>query len=420
MRFRTISRPTKTADGEDDDPQARPGDRHLAEHERAGHPGRIADLAVLGAEDGADGLLQDQRDAPGGEQRLERPAVEEADHRPLDDDADAPGDEEGERQGDQQGRVEEARKRGADHLLHDEGGVGAEHHHLAMRHVDDAHDAEGDGKADGREQQDRSERKAVPEVLADVPERERAGYAWRRRRSPLRRPRPPRRCSRRAGPCASREPRSEMVSTAATLSASGRSEARTAAARAAIIAVFTRVTGSSAIAASRAGMAAASLDFITASAAARRTSGSSLRKVSVPTAAEMARRRRLLTLIFSTTAFLTMPPSAPVTGSVSWSSLPASLAMKTARSDLRTVSSPAPSGRGCRRPGRHRWRRGPGWLPRSRSYPPAPSALTRRVRSLSAIAVAAGRARRLDERPARSRREGSSSRVIVAPARAGS
>jgi len=41
--------------------------------------------------------------------------------------------------------LEQAGERGADHLLNDEGGIGAEHHHLAMRHVDDAHDAEGDG-----------------------------------------------------------------------------------------------------------------------------------------------------------------------------------------------------------------------------------------------------------------------------------
>ncbi len=40
------------------------------------------------AEGGAHRLPQHQRDAPGGEQRFERPAVEEADHGALDDDAD--------------------------------------------------------------------------------------------------------------------------------------------------------------------------------------------------------------------------------------------------------------------------------------------------------------------------------------------
>jgi hypothetical protein len=35
--------------------------------------------------------------------------------------------------------------------------VGAEHHQLAVRHVDDAHDAEGDGEADGHQHEDRPE-----------------------------------------------------------------------------------------------------------------------------------------------------------------------------------------------------------------------------------------------------------------------
>ena len=52
---------------------------------------------LVGAEDGAHRLLQDQREAPGGEQRLERAAVEEADDAALDRDADRAGDEEGER-----------------------------------------------------------------------------------------------------------------------------------------------------------------------------------------------------------------------------------------------------------------------------------------------------------------------------------
>ena len=41
-----------------------------------------------------------------------------------------------------------------------------------MRHVDHAHDAEGDGKADGGEQQDRAERKAVPGILHRIPDGE--------------------------------------------------------------------------------------------------------------------------------------------------------------------------------------------------------------------------------------------------------
>jgi hypothetical protein len=43
-----------------------------------------------------------------------------------------------------------------------------------MRHVDDAHDAEGDGEADRGKQQHRAERQAVPDVLHDIPERKAA------------------------------------------------------------------------------------------------------------------------------------------------------------------------------------------------------------------------------------------------------
>ena len=79
------------------------------------------------------------------------------------------GDQEGERQRDGQRPGEQAGHGAADRLLHHEGRVGAEHDHLAMRHVDDAHDAEGDGEADGGEQQHRAERQAVPDVLRRRP-----------------------------------------------------------------------------------------------------------------------------------------------------------------------------------------------------------------------------------------------------------
>ncbi len=39
-----------------------------------------------------------------------------------------------------------------------------------MGHVDDPHDAEGDGQADGGQQQDRAERQAVPDVLRGTPQ----------------------------------------------------------------------------------------------------------------------------------------------------------------------------------------------------------------------------------------------------------
>ena len=49
--------------------------------------------------------------------------------------------------------------------LHDVGRVGAEHHQLAVRHVDDAHDAERDRQADGDQHQHRSEAQAEEQRL---------------------------------------------------------------------------------------------------------------------------------------------------------------------------------------------------------------------------------------------------------------
>ena len=51
------------------------------------------------------------------------------------------------------------------HELHDVGRVGAEHHQLAVRHVDDAHHAERDGEPDGDEHEHRPEAQAEKERL---------------------------------------------------------------------------------------------------------------------------------------------------------------------------------------------------------------------------------------------------------------
>lgn len=97
------------------------------------------------------------------------------DHRKPDDAAfdhqtDQRRKEEGQWQGDGKRPVEQPRIIGADHLLHHESDIGAQHNHFAMRHVDDAHDAKGNSKADGRKQQDGTERKTVPDILSGIPE----------------------------------------------------------------------------------------------------------------------------------------------------------------------------------------------------------------------------------------------------------
>ena len=291
----------------------------------AGHPGRIADLLVGRPEDGPHRLLEDQRQAPGGEQRLQRPAVEEADDAAFDGDADGAGDEEGERNGDGERPVEQPRRAGADHLLDDEGRVGAEHDHLAMGHVDDAHHAEGDGKADGGQQQDRAEGDAVPDVLRRVPESEFAVDGGKRGGGgggdrPL------------AG--GQRGQQRQHVAPAAVLEdldggdlllvgkvglENGRG-ARLAASGAAREGSF-----SAARAASISGMAAGSPLWKTDATAVRRTAGSGLISVREPSAVRMTPRSLLLTLILSISPLAASPAAAPVTGSVSAKLPPADL-----------------------------------------------------------------------------------------------
>ena len=56
-------------------------------------------------------------------------------------------------------------------LLHHEGGIGAEHDEFAMRHVDHAHHAEGDGEAERGQQQHRAEREALEQRLRHAADR---------------------------------------------------------------------------------------------------------------------------------------------------------------------------------------------------------------------------------------------------------
>ncbi len=146
--------------------------------------------------------------------------------------------------GDRQRVVEQPRREGADELLHHERGVGAQHHHLAVRHVDDAHDAEGDGEPDGREQQDGAEREAVPEVLHHAAIGRDTGR-WRRWHRPpcAARWAADRRAGCRAVPRASWSLRSRMTAMASSLSTSLDDGCmRTIAARASSIAFLTRAS----------------------------------------------------------------------------------------------------------------------------------------------------------------------------------
>ena len=115
---------------------------------------------VLRAEDRAHGLDQDEADAPRREQRLERPAVEEADHDALEHHARPRRRRRTPPAPRTQVPVEGARQVRAEQVLHDVGRVRADHDQLAVRHVDDAHQAVGDREPERGEQQDRAERDA--------------------------------------------------------------------------------------------------------------------------------------------------------------------------------------------------------------------------------------------------------------------
>ena len=143
---------------EQDDPDAVVGERDSArELQGAAHPFRVADFPVGRPEDRADRLAEDEAHTPGGQQGFQRPPVEPADDGPLQPRAERRGGEEGRRRRDGERQAEELRREGAEQFLDHEGGVGADHHHLAMRHVDDAHDAECDRQPDRRQQEDRSQ-----------------------------------------------------------------------------------------------------------------------------------------------------------------------------------------------------------------------------------------------------------------------
>lgn len=137
--------------GENDDGEAVERDRETTQREIAAHPVRRADILVLGAEDAADRLLQDEAKSPGCQQGFQRSAIEEADHAAFDQDTDRTGDQKGGRDRDDQAAAKHIRNIGTEDLLHAEGDIGADHNHFAMRHVDHAHHAEGDGEASGGE-----------------------------------------------------------------------------------------------------------------------------------------------------------------------------------------------------------------------------------------------------------------------------
>jgi hypothetical protein len=226
--------------------------------------------------------------------------------------------------------------RGADDFLHDEGRVGAQHDHLAVRHVDDAHGAEGDGKPDRRQQQHRAERNAVPDVLRACQAASVCRIASRRRWRRLDlaiggRRRGLQHAQRIAvGALAYQRDRLELLRRRRLGGTS------TMAARASLMARLMRWSFSPASAWSRAGERGRIAPLEQRFGRVEPDPGLGFIRVSEPTAASIVPRRRLLTRTRSRSASAALPAALPVMASLSASWLPSALPMTTSLSDVRT------------------------------------------------------------------------------------
>ena len=99
----------------------------------------------LRAEDEQRALAQQQAEPPCCDKGRQELAVEAADDDALQHDPCEPGPHSAEDHGDAAGHARE---------IGEGGDVGADHHHLAVRHVDDAHHAEDDDQPDRGERED--------------------------------------------------------------------------------------------------------------------------------------------------------------------------------------------------------------------------------------------------------------------------
>ena len=130
----------------------------------AGEPGGERNRHFLRAEDRAVGLLQDQAQAPSGEQRVERTVVEKADEAALEQVSEGEGDAKRDHDRGKQVPGHQRRQVSLEEVCRQVGRVGAECHQLAVRHVDDAHQAEHNRQPERHQQQDREQTQAVEDL----------------------------------------------------------------------------------------------------------------------------------------------------------------------------------------------------------------------------------------------------------------
>lgn len=130
-----------------------PGQREVVAQDRDGpvQPARRGHLLGRSPEDVTRDLLQDEADAVGDQQRVQRTGVHPPQHARLERQPEQPADHEPHGERDQQTQL------GAgDDGRDDIGGVRAGHDELAVGHVDHAHLTEGQGEPEGDEEQDRT------------------------------------------------------------------------------------------------------------------------------------------------------------------------------------------------------------------------------------------------------------------------
>ena len=117
------------------------------------HPGRVFHTDVLRTEKAAHQLLQHEADTPGGQQCLKRATIQKTDDTAFQGRPHQGRCHEGHRHRGHQIPVEIGGQVFLENTLHHVGGIGANHHQLAVGHVDHAHQPVGDGQAQRHQQQ---------------------------------------------------------------------------------------------------------------------------------------------------------------------------------------------------------------------------------------------------------------------------
>ena len=131
----------------------------------AAHEIGILHSAVEGRKHGTHSLLQHKTDAECGQQGFKRATIEKADDGFFKQHAHAAADHKGSGHSQNEGKAGLPGQK----LLHAPGCVGPEHDQLTVGHVDNAHDAKGDGKANGRQYKNGTKAHAEKEHFKKLP-----------------------------------------------------------------------------------------------------------------------------------------------------------------------------------------------------------------------------------------------------------